>query len=270
MKHARHILSLFYVLIFSGLHLFSQPPAPAGYSWQAVAELSDEFNDTVLDSGKWIDYHPYWKGREPSQFSPDNIFFRDGSLCLQSTVVNEEMEGNWIASACVSSKTKAMQPGYYSEARIKCPEMSMTGAYWFQGDYSEIDVIENFGDPTGAGFEDHETYTMTNLHYFKGGWSNDITTPWKASILFPSCAARFFTYGVWWKDHETVIFYLDGKEIHTSKTGGPFDEPMYMFFDMEAFQWGIGMPTMESLQDNNKNTQYIDFVRTFKLVEERE
>ena len=224
MKHARHILSLFYVLIFSGLHLFSQPPAPAGYSWQAVAELSDEFNDPVLDSGKWIDYHPYWKGREPSQFSPDNIFFRDGSLCLQSTVVNEEMEGNWIASACVSSKTKAMQPGYYSEARIKCPEMSMTGAYWFQGDYSEIDVIENFGDPTGAGFE----------------------------------------------DHETVIFYLDGKEIHTSKTGGPFDEPMYMFFDMEAFQWGIGMPTMESLQDNNKNTQYIDFVRTFKLVEERE
>jgi len=136
-----------------------------------------------------------------------------------------------------------------------------------QGSCSEIDVIENFGAPTAPAYAGYETHMMTNLHYFKDGWANDKTTPWEAAIIKPACDKDFFTYGVWWKDSVTVIFYLDGKAVHTSKPGGLFKENMYMFFDMETFIWGIGLPTIESLDDSTKNTQYVDWVRTYKLVD---
>ncbi len=41
---------------------------------------------------------------------------------------------------------------------------------------------------------------------------------------------------------------------------------MYMFFDMEVFGWW-GSPTDADLADPTKNTQYVDWVRTFKLTD---
>jgi hypothetical protein len=254
------------ILFFVSINLISQPTPPKGQVWIPVSELTDEFNESSLDRNKWLDYHPYWKGREPSQFDPENVSVSEGCLKLKSIVSNYSQSGNWIASSCVSSKTKAMKQGYYSEARIKCPELSMTGAFWFQGNYSEIDVIENFGAPTAIEYAGYETSMNVNTHYFAGGWDNDIETPWSDKILQASCANSFFTYGVWWKDQTTIIFYLDGMPVHTATPGGLFDEDMYMFFDMEAFSWGIGLPTISSLDDSTKNTQYIDWVRTYKLV----
>jgi hypothetical protein len=254
------------IFIFNSFRTKSQPIVDSNYYWEIVPELTDEFNETVLDKQKWFNYLPYWSGREPSQFDTNNVTVSEGCLRLKSTVSNYNQTGNWIASSCVTSKTKAMRPGYYSEAKIKCPKLSMTGAFWFQGLYSEIDVIENFGAPTAAKYAGYETYMNTNTHYFVGGFVNDKYTQWSASILQPSCADTFFTYGVWWKDPATIIFFLNGQEIHTSKPAGSFNENMYMFFDMEAFSWGIGLPTIESLDDSTRNTQYVDWVRTFKLV----
>jgi len=245
----------------------AQPTAPVEKQWVPVTELTDEFNGSLLDGSKWLNYIPFWEGRFPSAFKKENVSVSGGFLKLKSTVANYQQQGTWVNAAAVMSKTKAMKPGYYSEARIKCPTLSMTGAYWFQGSYSEIDVIENFGAPTAPAYAGYETHMMTNLHYFKDGWANDKTTPWEAAIIKPACDKDFFTYGVWWKDSATVIFYLDGKAVHTSKPGGLFKENMYMFFDMETFIWGIGLPTIESLDDSTKNTQYVDWVRTYKLVD---
>lgn len=254
------------ILFFSSLFAKSQPPVIPNSNWEVVTELTDEFNDTELDNEKWLNYQPYWSGREPSQFDTKNVSVSDGYLKLKSTVSNYEQTGNWIASACVSSITKAMQPGYYSEARIKCPELSMTGAFWFQGSYSEIDVIENFGAPTAPEYAGFETSMNTTLHYFADGWENVEMVQWFGDILPTSCADTFYTYGAWFKDSTTVIFYLDGQEVHTSKPSGYFKENMHMFFDMEAFSWGVGFPTIESLDDPTKNTQYVDWVHTFKFV----
>ena len=79
--------------------------------------------------------------------------------------------------------------------------------------------------------------------------------PWEADIIHPACNLAYHVYGVWWKDERTIVFYLDGKAVHTSLAGGDFSEPMYMFFDMEVFDWGVGIPTVESLNDSTKNTQ---------------
>jgi hypothetical protein len=248
----------------------SQPTAPIGQHWTGVSELTDEYNGTLLDMQKWLNYQPYWAGREPSQFDTNNVSVSGGNLILLSRVTNHDKKGNWIASACVTSKTKAMKPGYYSEARVKCPDMSMTGAYWFQGNYSEIDVVENFGAATAQKYANYATYMNSTLHYFKDGWARDKAEQWNGNVLPTSCADTFYTYGVWWKDSTKVIFYLNRKEVHTSKTGGSFDENMYMFFDMEAFDWGIGMPTVASLDDNSKNKQYVDWVHTYKLEKDND
>ena len=48
----------------------------------------------------------------------------------------------------------------------------------------------------------------------------------------------------------------------------PFNEKLHMIWDTEALipNW-VGLPTIESLKDNNKNTMYVDWVRTWKLVD---
>jgi hypothetical protein len=258
---------LLIIFLFAGTSNLTkaQPVITADNQWIPVNELTDEFNGSLLDGSKWINYHPYWDGRFPSAFKKENVSVSGGCLKLKSTVANYQKQGIWVNAACVSSKTKVMKPGYYSEARIKCPTLSMTGAYWFQGSYSEIDVIENFGAPTAPAYSGHETHMKTCLNYFKDGWASNKMTQWEGAIVKPACDKDFFTYGVWWKDSATVIFYLDGKEVHTSKPSGFFKENMYMFFDMETFIWGIGLPTIESLDDSTKNIQYVDWVRTYKL-----
>ncbi|WP_187388196.1 family 16 glycosylhydrolase [Seonamhaeicola marinus] len=253
--------SLFtWAFICISFSLWSQPKAPTGKSWELVETLSDEFNANSLDSKKWRNYHPYWTGRG-STFRPYNVWVENGSLRLKSTRGKKGID-----AACVSSQNPKFEKGYYSEARIWCPSMSMTGAYWFQNrSESEIDVIENFGKPTN---HTKDRYRMlVNTHYFANGWENDEKSPWHngSAILKPyACDETYYVYGVWWKDEHTIIFYLDGKEVHRVTTKSEFTQPMYMFFDMEVFGWW-GAPKEEDLADSTKNTQYVDWVRTFKL-----
>jgi Ricin-type beta-trefoil lectin domain-like/Secretion system C-terminal sorting domain/Glycosyl hydrolases family 16 len=239
--------------------LNAQPTAPNGKKWVAVPELNDEFNGNSLDFSKWLDYHPYWSGRN-SVFTKANVSVTGGNLKL---FLNKP--GNTALAACVTSKNKSMKKGMYSEARVKCPSLSATGAFWFQGNYSEIDVIENFGQPTGNGMYNNRYNMKTNLHYFPNGWPNDQKTQYDYVGVNPAVDDAYHTYGIWWKDSRTIIFYLNGREIHTSIAKGDFNEDMYMFFDMEIFDWGIGFPTEASLDNPAKNAQYVDWVHTYRL-----
>jgi hypothetical protein len=265
MKHFTKLMLTAIICCLGFKELHAQPAPPSGRRWVQVAMLSEEFNGNGLDGNKWMPRHPYWNGREPSQFLQSNVSVSGGNLRLKSTVRNANQQGNWVNSACVTSNTKAMKKGYYSEARIKCSNLSMTTAFWFQGNYSEIDVIENFGQPTGSNYLTHNTHMKTNTHYFPNGWGNDRNTPWDLSTLNPTVNNSYYTYGIWWRDSRTMVFYLNGRAVKTTTTAGNFDENMYLFFDTEVFTWGIGLPTIASLNDNNKNTGLIDWVHTFKL-----
>ena len=105
-----------------------------------------------------------------------------------------------------------------------------------------------------------------NTHYFPNGWANDKKTPKEWRMPYPS-AADYHTYGVWWKDNQTIWFYHNGVKVAEVKPGGAFNESMYMFLDKEAFTWA-GLPTIASLKDNSKNTMYVDWVRSWKLVKQ--
>ncbi|MGA2501082.1 MAG: family 16 glycosylhydrolase [Tepidisphaeraceae bacterium] len=248
----------------------SLPELPAGIRWEKVEALSDEFEGKALDLQKWMPKQPYWKGRAPSEFAPANVSVRDGMLELRSTATVQRMsdvknpeKDIWVKAACVASSKPIASYGYY-ETRMRASKLSMTSSFWFQGKYSEIDVVEQ----VGASLKNpgHGRLMLMNTHFFADGWKKDLATPkqWK----MPSGSADdFHVYGVWWKDRETTWFYHDGEKVAELKTGGEFAEPMYMFFDTEVFLWE-GLPTLESLGNPEKNAMRVDWVRAWRSVKE--
>ena len=246
------------------------PAAQAGFRWRAVPQLSDEFNGEKLDASKWMDFHPYWQGREPSRFEPRNAVLSGGILRLLSVPLIDDLgaaknpeKDVWVGSACVSSRRASVSYGYY-EARMQASDLSMTSSFWFQGEYSEIDVVEQLGKPVKNGWK-HD-YMMMNTHYFQQGWDQDIATPsqWK----MPSGSSDgYHVYGVWWRDRETAWFYHEGEKVAEIRFGGEFSEPMYLFFDTEVFVWD-GLPTIQSLKDPARNAMLVDWVRAWVLTAE--
>ena len=244
------------------------PPPPVGYHWLAMPALTDEFSGRSLDAKKWLNYQPYWKGREPSRFETGNVSVTGGQLRLRSDTLLSNLAGVkdltkdiWVRAACVASTAPVAGPGYY-EARVKASALSMTSSFWLQGKYSEIDVVEEIGRSLKN--PDNGMLMLMNTHYFAGGWDQDKTTPTRWRM--PSGAADgYHVYGVWWKDKNTVLFYHDGVQVATVQMGGEFSEPMYLFFDTEVFTWE-GLPTLESLTDKRRNTMSVDWVRAWRLA----
>ncbi len=245
------------------------PEPPSGYKWTAVPELSDEFDGEYLNRDKWLDYHPYWGGRNPSQFDPQNVWVKDGTLHLQSTTdimalseVDNPSQDVWVRSACVSSKEPIAYYGYY-ETRMKASQLSMTSSFWLQGKYSEIDVVEQLGAPKDQ--PSRSKSMLMNTHYYPDGWESDKKTP-ATSRMDTGAADSYHIYGVWWIDESTIWFYHNGEKVADITTGGAFLEPMYMFFDTEVFIWE-GLPDIGALKNPAKNRMTVDWVRSWELVE---
>lgn len=259
------------------------PPLGVGVAWEPIPELSDEF-DTVhpnaradgINDTKWWDYHPVWSGRLPSQFSAANSWVEGGKLNLRSTPLVESMDEvtdernqHWIDSAAVVSKVRA-EPGGYYEASIKTADISLPSSFWFRmGTKSEIDVIENIGNPARSNLEHRRSEMSYNTHFYNpppdvavGGHVQ--MTDAQGNRLFSS--ENFITYAVWWKSPQEVLFYYNDIEVANVTPAGPFDEDLHMIFDMEAFHW-VGFPTIEELNDPAKNTMQVDWVRAYRAID---
>lgn len=255
------------------ISIYAQPVAPEGSQWHLVDELSDEFNQESLDTEKWNDYHPGWDGRTPSHFLRENVWVAEGMLHLRSNSrvdsmdeVEDSIRDVWVNSAAVSSKKRIAQPGWYYETKMKASDISMTNSFWFRmGDYSEIDVIEHMGHATHPGKILMDYAFAANTHAYgkkrEQGYS-------LGNHYYMSTRGReeFHTYGLWWKDPNTLWFYHNGVKVMEITPSVPFEEKLHMIWDTEVFKWN-GLPTIESLKDNSRNTMYVDFVRTFKLEE---
>jgi len=97
----------------------------------------------------------------------------------------------------------------------------MTSSFWFQGEHTEIDVVEQFG-LFGKNPEE-KMLMLRNTHYFPQGWDTDKATPQRWQMP-TSSGDKFHVYGVWWKDEKTVWMYHDGQKVAELTPGGPFKE----------------------------------------------
>ncbi|MEM0914180.1 MAG: hypothetical protein AAGK09_06165 [Planctomycetota bacterium] len=263
--------------------LSAAPPSASDVRWELIPELSDEFNTQHanprgdgLDDSKWWDDHPRWSGRIPSQFSASNSWVEDGKLKLRATSrvdsmseVGDPNNDHWIDTAAVVSKTQA-QHGSYFEASIKVANTSLSSAFWFRmNSKSEIDVIENIGNPSRSNQGWRRSAMEYNTHFYNP--PPDIAVGGRAQMVDANgdpllSAENFIRYAVWWKNPEEVIFYYNDIEVANVTPAGPFDESLHMIFDMEAFTW-VGLPSIADLSDPTKNTMEVDWVRSYRAVD---
>lgn len=237
-------------------------------TWEMIPELSDEFDGTSLNSDKWLDYHPYWAGRSPSKFVRENVKVEDGYLKLVASYDPDDYE-LWINSACVSSKEESCDYGYY-EARIKVHGLSLSGSFWFQNEadpetnYDQLEIdYENVGD--SKLYQQHSYASMITLHWGEN-WGANSYTVWDPYGEDRKCSDDFFIYGVEYGRDEIKMF-INNRLVKVYDTQGPFEHKMYMFFDIEAFDWE-GLPTVDELNwPEEKRTMYVDWVRSYRRVD---
>lgn len=252
------ILAASLELVWAAVAFAAPPSLPEGQKWRAISALSDEF-DGPLDTTRWLSSHPYWTGRSPSQFDTRNVSTSGGYLRLTSKKMTPPSAVNWISAACASSTQPIANFGYY-EARIKASYLPMTSSFWFQGKHSEIDVVEAFGM---ARHVERRTEMRSTIHFFTAGWKTHQSQGSRHVMKTP--LTDWHVYGVWWRNPHSVWLYLDGEKVGELVTVPPFDEPMYMFFDTEAFP-SEGLPTDVQLANPTGNTMLVDWVHAYALV----
>lgn len=282
------------------------PTPPAGQRWILNDVYSDEFNGKKLDTKKWLDHHPTWKGRAPALFMEENVAVEDGYLKLSTSVLEKpEMVGRsefTMGGAAVVSKATAARFGYY-ESRVKANGTSMSTTYWLSrggtmpvegnqpagvpaGSFGqELDICETVGrggteaEGWNASSDSFSDGMHANVHFWhaedgKGRKSMPIR---RIPALVPESGKKlseeFNVYGCWWKDKANAEFYLNNvssgnQEFITRDAGFKFYYPMSMGVNMvvETYDW-IPTPVAEDILDPTKNTSYYDWVRHYVLVD---
>lgn len=267
-------------MLLTGSALADPPPAPKGYKWVVNEDFTDEFQGDSLDTEKWHDHHPRWRGRPPAKFMPENVSVKDGMLHLTNGTLDEpiEVRGQKFTlggAAVVSRKTEAYF-GYY-ECRLKASNISMSSTFWMSnpgqhypgiGKVSqELDILETVG---GSKRNDKfARYMNSNTHVWHQGTSKGRAHGNKAQLPTKS-DEDFYIYGCWWEDATKCHFYLNDKhvgtvEFDTTLTEEAFRHPMHINMVTETYDWE-DPPTPEEINDPSRNTTYIDWVRSYVLV----
>lgn len=295
MMHSRYY-SLLSLLALTGTILFAQPPKPAeGTRWMLNRQFSDEFNGTELDPEKWYDYHPNWKGRQPAIFLPSQVSVADGYLRLKNRKLDSDTVVTYwngttgtynIAGGAVVSRTQGAHYGYY-ECSQKASKIRMSSTFWMtSGGYpgpdpcpgdkfsQELDIQEAVGGATTAGNASFRNHMHSNSHYnytncdgIKDGYSAGA----KIKLESGEVSDTFHVYAAHWKSANSADLYLDGKYgatiiFRTDFDPKPFAKPMQINMVTETYDW-VQPPGDEDLADDARNTTYIDWVRSWKLVD---
>jgi beta-glucanase (GH16 family) len=231
---------------------------PAGAKWEPILELSDEFNGTALNAGKWYDHNPHWRGRQPGFFSRRNVAVTNGQLQLTARVedLKDLPEGyHTFTTAAVKSRI-AVKYGYFE---IKCRAMKSraSSAFWFYQDtkeeWTEIDVFEICG--VGKGWSNR--YHM-NAHVFRSPTvTNHLAhhAEWSAPFAF---ADGFHVYALEW-DRAVIRWYVDGRVVR-ELPNTHWHQPLFMNFDSETMPGWFGLPDKADLP----STFRIDYVRSWR------
>ncbi|TGV00782.1 T9SS type A sorting domain-containing protein [Flavivirga rizhaonensis] len=270
------MLLFFFVTIRLSAQIYPNSDPSNSGGWILNTDVSDEFDGTVLDEVKWQIqgkdgiYKSNFKGRQPSQFSPNNALVEDGKLKIRTkwepdfpfdsdcrTEGGVERCFENITTAAVISKQQ-FQYGYM-EIMCKAANAEVTSSFWTTGFQSELDMFEMFGGhKTNDAWKKRLKFNMiswdpNNYYYLPDGNGPAYTENIQAS---ENTADAFHIYGFDWTS-EYVKVYIDGvltSEIYksdvtnngTDPDAWVTDVPYWVWVDSETFWW-LGLPEAADL-----------------------
>ncbi|MGQ1910320.1 family 16 glycosylhydrolase [Marinifilum sp. RC60d5] len=276
---------LLFLFVFLTTTIFADPPIPPkGYRWVLNGTFSDEFNGNKLDSKKWYDTFNGWKGRAPAMFIPEAISVKNGNLEIKSGVLDKPVKDFTIYGGAVCSKSNDAYYGYY-ECRAKASKIAMSTTFWMSNakvpyletedsrdSYSqELDIQECVGGGTVHKKFRNGMNSNTHFRYVKPGDKREtFMSRGTGAILNSEVSEEFHTYGAWWKNAKEVLFYADNVlhdtvMVRTDISDQPFDRPMKINMVTETYDWQPA-PSKEDLLNDEINTAFYDWVRSYELV----
>lgn len=256
--------------------------------WVLNQDVSDEFEGKELDESKWFiegrngDYY-IWKGRSPSQFTPENVRVEDGKLKLRTRwepdfkFAEETYKDGAVASPYGMFEGKPMPIttagvitrkrflNGYMEAKTKCGNAAITAAFWAIGHEQELDVYEQMGNPKIKGNITADS-SLSTAH----DWSPPAVRPTQVfnhnEKLPYRTADSFHVYGAEWGVDYLKLF-IDGRMVYSTTqndvgTDWVLNNPMEVWFDSEIFQW-LGLPHKEELPVDYE----VEYVRVWQKPE---
>jgi len=240
------------------LPAFARTGPPEQGEWEPIPELTDEFDGSILDSSKWHDHNPQWKGRQPGFFSKRNVTVSDGKLHLTARAEDlPNLPEGYHTFTTAAVKSKALVKYGYFEIRCKPMNSHCSSAFWFYNNeperWTEIDVFE-----IGAGATGHERTVHMNVHVFhtpteKKHWSKG--GKWEAPF---DLASGYHVYALEWDANE-IKYYVDGEVVRAIKNTH-WHQPLHMNFDSETMPDWFGLPSKEDLP----STFSIEYIRSWR------
>lgn len=228
--------------------------------WIAYEPMSDEFNGTALDHGKWTDQNRSWHGRQPGWFDSANIEVSSGRLKLtarlgEPTDVLKAEGYKTFSTAALQSRGTVLYGAF--EVRARPMKSGVSSAFWFfynePTTWTEIDVYEIGGHAKGFERKDHmtvhvfKTPTVPVHHQVGGEFVND--HDW---------ADDYHVYGLEW-DEMAIRWYIDGVLVRRGENRY-WHQPLTMNFDCETMPEWFGLPDPADLP----STYSVDYVRSWK------
>ncbi|OMF84401.1 carbohydrate binding domain-containing protein [Paenibacillus sp. FSL R7-0273] len=258
-------------------------PTPAADLWTMV--WSDEFNDGVIDPGKWT-YdlgdgtavgNPGWGNNELEWYTNDekNVKEADGNLVI--TAHKESVNGKDYTSSRI--KTKGLFSKKYGkfEIRAKAPTgKGMWPAIWMlpenyeYGNWAasgEIDIMEGWGSRPD---------TVAGTIHYGGFWPDNVYSG--KEYVFPDngTIADYHTYSLEWEPGE-LRWYVDGVLFQTKNDWysisvgqpannaypAPFNQEFHLLMNLAVGGNFDGNPTPDTVFPQSMS---VDYVRVYELT----
>lgn len=233
-------------------------------NWTLRTDLTDEFNESEINTQRWFPNNPYWKGRQPTYFDNSNVSFKEGEAIFR---VNQHgdlplPEGYTHSAGFLKSKQRVLYGYFESEAKLM--DAPWVSGFWLtmveKDWWTEIDIAENCPCVDGQ----RQTIN-SNVHVFrapadKGNVKKHFSKP-KKYVYPKELQNEYHVWGLEWTP-DFIRFYIDGymfREIINTH----WHQALAINLNNESNKWFNAIP-----DDNRLDQEYrVKYVRVWQKPE---